>query len=199
MNQKKNLYRKTNILNRFIAVKYTNIPKQTEDSFIIRPLNDGLGFILKLENFSKIGASEKDIEYILNKVQKINNVISKEYCKFKRNEIPIHFSNRFNDGFILFSFTFCFCLLFAVEILLESKQEDFLCFILLGFFMILLVVYFYLFSAFCIKIKKKKIFSDILPEHVEPVLSIMKIYLKAKNFNLEYDEKYFWIKISKSV
>lgn len=44
MNKNDNRFAKTNIVNRFIAVKYAEIPKQTENSFIIYPLNDGLGF-----------------------------------------------------------------------------------------------------------------------------------------------------------
>lgn len=44
MQNNKNRFKKNNIVNRFIAVKYADVPKPTDNSFIIYPLNDGLGF-----------------------------------------------------------------------------------------------------------------------------------------------------------
>ena len=200
MMKKKNVFSKTNISNRFIAVKYTGIPKETDSSCIINPFIDGLGFVLNLKSFSRIGASEKDIEYILKNLKKINKIISEEYCLFKKKEIPNHFSDKFNDKFILGSILASFFLLFAMEALKSINRGDLLFIIIIGFLFVLIGVYFYLFSAFCIKIKKnRRVFSDILPKHVEPVLAVMRIYLKAKNFSLEYDNKYFWIKISKII
>ena len=60
MKTNKNAFGKNNIINRFIAVKYAQVPSQNENCFIIKPLSDGLGFINKIEGIKKIGASHND-------------------------------------------------------------------------------------------------------------------------------------------
>ena len=51
MKTNKNAFGKNNIINRFIAVKYSKIPSSNDNCFIIKPLSDGLGFINKIEGF----------------------------------------------------------------------------------------------------------------------------------------------------
>jgi hypothetical protein len=48
MEENKKYFGKNNIVNRFIAVKYAEIPKSTPTSWVIKPLNDGLGFLIRL-------------------------------------------------------------------------------------------------------------------------------------------------------
>lgn len=198
MKKNENRFAKTNIVNRFIAVKYSDIPPPSENSAVILPLNDGLGFQLKASFLKDIKLSPQDEEYILKELSSINNIIGKEYAKFQKQDLPKHLSRKNNDTIIFGSFFLNLIFFLFIQVSLFSQSEMFFYMGFGGYILILIILFCFLSTGLFYKLKRTQNFSKYLPIYIEPILKKMKAYLKEKGFKMENGNDYFWIKISKS-
>lgn len=192
---KSNLFRKTNIKNRFIAVKYANIPKNTEDSFTIPPLCDGLGFKINLSASKEIGLNFEDINYLKNELKKINKIIIIQYSLYKKNETPNLISKKMNDRLLYISFGLS--IIFFIFIQISNTRADFNLFLIgfLGYLAILVVLIIFLCKNFFLKIKHLPNFSVILKKYLKPIFEDIKKYFGKRNFQVNSDDDFFWIQI----
>ena len=191
-----NLFLKARIKNRFIAVKYAKIPKNTKNSFTIKPLCDGLGFKIDLQGLNKIGFEKEDIFYLKKELRKINRIIDLKYSFYKKNESPNLISKKSNDRLIFISFGLSLIFFFFIQ--MSNNKADLKLFLIgfLGYLAILFFLSIFLCRSFFLKINYLPSFTFILPEFLDPVFKEVKASLNKKGFDFVVSEDYFWIQIS---
>ena len=198
MKDKKALFVKSNIQNRFIAVKYCQFPSETRTSYIVRPQSDGLGFIVNLSGFELLEKNPEVIFEIKERIIRLNKIIGDEYCKQKRTELELKASKKFDDRMTIFGCILCFLGFFCTYLSLNTENLQWLMLASLGVYaLVIAVVIKIIISASLIQpIKQKDIISSVLIE-LEKELNDMNSYLREHNWYVSTQKEMFWLKFER--
>ena len=192
---KNDLFAKTNIQDRAIAVKFVQFPSTTPDSYVVRPLGDGLGFSTDIDDMGGIGASLSLIDTVKAEIRAINGKMAKTYAKFRRNELKGSYDKTF-DAWYVYLNIFFLLVCFALVQTAIGKQNMHLFYLgLAGIGLIVATSLVYMMVSFCKAKTKKLVYITMLSDMLDGNFRRIDRACAAEGFYLDSPHDLFWLKI----
>ena len=191
------MFEKVNIKNRSIAVKYVDFPSNSVNNFVIYPICDGLGFQTNIEDLEALGASPSLIHYLKEKLQKMNDIIGKEYTKFRKKELGTSYTKRLDEYYTYINIVMLILSFLVVQYGIHNQNKTIL-YIGLGCFgIIILIAVFYFIAILFIRKVDLGIFTDIISPILDTHVDEINGRIQGEGFYMEAPSDYFWLKLSK--
>lgn len=188
------------ITNRFIALKFAEIPIDDEFNFIIKPQRDGIGFILNLTEMKKFDISPNDILGMNKIITEMNSVFSKSYLKLKKEEMGLNKIKQKDDIVLLLLLILCIAATVAIEISLVSNNYSFLILFGLGIFIfVFLVVLYYAFVAITMNIDKQEDLLELVKPEMIVFMKNLNTFLEPKGLQAFAPRHYYYIRITRII
>lgn len=194
---KKRMFEKINIKNRSIAVKYVDFPSNSVNGFIIYPICDGLGFQTNIEDLEVLGLSPRLMDYLKSSLQKMNDVIGKEYTKFRKKELSASYTKRLDEYYTYINIVMLILSFLVIQYGIHNQNKTILLIGLCCFGIIILIAAFYFISILLIKKIKLGVFTNILSPILENHIEEINNKMKEEGFYIEAPSDFFWLKVSK--
>ncbi len=198
MKDKKALFVKSNIQNRFIAVKYCQLPSDTRTSYIVKPQSDGLGFIVNLSGLEALEKNPEVIFYIKERIIRLNKIIGDEYCSQKKLELGLKASKNSDDRLTIFACVFCFVGFLCTYLSLNTDSLKWMMLASLGLYVLVIgVVIKIIISATLIQPTKQKDIITAVIMSLDRELNDMNMYLREHNWYVSTQKEMFWLKFER--
>ena len=185
-----------NTTTRFIAVSLSDPPSSTPNSVVITALPDGLGFVVKPNDFVKLKADKETTDTVATTLRAINKEISNNFVKHRGRELSLEDQKNKFDTLTYVCLALITVAFFMIYISIDYGNNA-------AFFLGLLI--YGVVCALCLiqmlvvvftKEQPSTNYSELVKGIIDEKISPLKTFLIRKGFQLQLSPNAFWIVIT---
>ena len=195
MNERDLPFKKKRLLNRFIAVRFQQIPKASKMSFVVGPVADGMGLKVDLEGIERLGLSTEESKMVRSELLSLNKVFAMEHCKQQAFAINV-LESKEKDDLLTYLGILCAFIAFGLSYAAVNTNVfiNFIKFVPFVYMLVILLAVKLTFSSIAITPRVPPDLVSLLKPYFNQRIMCIQGYLRKNRIKVTYCPDLFWVK-----